>query len=49
MDRFDSFTLAVIIGDVLVVLALIGLIVMDKGTPPAPVLEPPKSAAKRPA
>ncbi len=41
----DNFTLAVIVGDVLVVISLIALIVLDKGSP-APA-EPAKPAVRR--
>ena len=39
----DNFTLAVLTGDVVVIVSLVALILMDKGTPVAPpVIEIPK-------
>jgi len=46
----DNFTLTIIVGDILVIIALIALIVMDKGKPAvAPLVEPVKPAGKRSA
>jgi len=45
----DNFTLTIIIGDILVTVALIALIVMDKRKPAAPPVEPVKPAGKRTA
>jgi hypothetical protein len=44
----DSFTLAVIIGDIVMCLAFIALIVFDKPRSAAPP-EPVKATGKRPA
>jgi hypothetical protein len=45
----DNFTIAVLVGDVLVVASLIALMVFDKQQPaPAPV-EPPKPSGKKSA
>jgi hypothetical protein len=44
----DNFTLAVIIGDVVMCAAFVALIVLDKGSKPAPP-EPVKVSGKRPA
>jgi hypothetical protein len=44
----DNFTIAVIIGDVVMCAAFIALMVFDKGAKPAPV-EPLKATGKRPA
>ena len=45
----DNFTLAVLVGDALVVISLIAMIVLDKSQPvPAPA-EPTKPSAKKPA
>jgi hypothetical protein len=45
----DNFTLAVVIGDAVMVVAFILLMVLDKKQPPRPVLEPVKSTGKKPA
>jgi hypothetical protein len=45
----DNFTLAVVIGDVVMVVAFILLMVLDKKTPALPVIEPVKSTGKKPA
>ena len=42
----DSFTLAVVLGDVIMCLAFIALMVLDKKRAPT---EPVKTAGKRPA
>ena len=42
----DNFTLAVIVGDALVVISLILLIVIDKGTPAMPPAETAKAGKK---
>jgi hypothetical protein len=44
----DSFTLAVIVGDIVMCLAFVALIVLDKPRPASPV-EPVKVTGKRPA
>jgi hypothetical protein len=44
----DNFTLAVIIGDAVMVLIFVALIVLDKKEP-VRVLEPVKPTGKRPA
>ena len=44
----DNFTLAVIVGDVVMMLAFIALIVLDKKET-RPTIEPVKPAGKRPA
>ena len=44
MGSFDSFTFAVIVGDVLMVLTFIGLIVIDKKKP---LIEAVKPAGKQ--
>jgi hypothetical protein len=44
----DSFTLAVVVADVAMVIAFILLIVLDRKEAPKPV-EPLKSSGKRPA
>ena len=43
----DNFTFAVVVGDALVVAALIALMVMDKGSPSTPEAEPAKVTTKR--
>lgn len=45
----DNFTLAVVIGDAVMLVAFILLIVLDKKDMPRPVMEPVKSTGKRPA
>ena len=44
----DNFTLAVIVGDVVMCAAFVALMVLDKPRKLAPI-EPVKSAGKRPA
>ena len=44
----DNFTLAVIVGDVLMCAAFVALMVMDKPRPVGPI-EPLKPTGKRPA
>jgi len=44
----DNFTIAVIVGDVVMCLAFIALMVFDKGQKPAPA-EPAKPTGKRSA
>jgi hypothetical protein len=44
----DNFTIAVIVGDVVMCIAFVALMVLDKGGKPAPV-EPIKPAGKRSA
>jgi hypothetical protein len=43
----DNFTLAVVIGDAVMVIAFVLLIVLDKGGAPRPVIETVKPAGKR--
>jgi len=45
----DNFTLAVVIGDAIMVVAFILLMVLDKKDAPRPVIEPVKPTGKRPA
>jgi len=45
----DNFTLAVVIGDAVMLVAFILLIVLDKKDMPRPVMEPVKPTGKRPA
>jgi hypothetical protein len=45
----DNFTLAVVIGDAVMVVAFILLMVLDKKEPARPVIEPMKPTGKRPA
>lgn len=45
----DSFTLAVVVADVVMVLAFILLVVIDRKAPSRPTIEPVKPAGKRPA
>lgn len=45
----DNFTLAVVIGDAVMVVAFILLMVLDKKDGPRPVIEPVKSTGKKPA
>ena len=45
----DNFTIAVIVGDIVMCVAFIALMVLDKGGKPAPPIEPVKTAGKRPA
>ena len=45
----DNFTLAVVIGDVVMVIAFVLLMVLDKKDAPRPVMEPVKPTGKRPA
>jgi hypothetical protein len=42
----DNFTIAVLVGDALVVISLIALMVLDKGTPAPVVAEPIKPTVK---
>ena len=44
----DNFTLAVVVGDVVMVIAFVLLMVLDKKDAPRP-MEPVKPAGKRPA
>lgn len=44
----DNFTIAVVVGDVVMCIAFILLMVLDKKDAPKPI-QPAKSAAKRPA
>ena len=43
----DNFTLAVVVGDALVVLVLVALIVIDKGKPATPASETLRPSGKR--
>jgi hypothetical protein len=45
----DNFTLAVIVGDVAMVIAFVLLMVLDKKQPPRPTIEPVRPAGKRSA
>lgn len=45
----DNFTIAVIVGDVVMCAAFIALIVFDKGGKPSAPVEPLKPTGKRPA
>jgi hypothetical protein len=45
----DNFTLAVVVGDVFMLVAFILLIVLDKKQMPRPVIEPVKPTGRKPA
>jgi hypothetical protein len=45
----DNFTLAVVIGDLVMLVAFILLMVLDKKEAPRPVIEPVKPTGKKPA
>ena len=45
----DNFTLAVVAGDAVMVIAFVLLMVLDKKDAPRPVMEPVKPTGKRPA
>jgi hypothetical protein len=45
----DNFTLAVVIGDAVMVIAFILLMVLDKKEPAVPVTEPLRPTGKKPA
>ena len=44
----DNFTLAVIVGDVIILVMFVLMVIFDKKEPEA-AIEPPKSPGKRPA
>jgi len=45
----DNFTLAVVVGDAVMVIAFVLLMVLDKKDGRRPVMEPAKPTGKRPA